>query len=120
MYCIVEIKGHQYKVQPGDLIDVEKMSDEAGKTVSLSDVLLVGGEKVLIGQPTVAGATVTAKVVRHGRTRKILVLKRAPGRYRRKNGHRQDYTGLLITEVADGKGATSKIDSNHKNAKYLK
>jgi large subunit ribosomal protein L21 len=120
MYCIVEIKGHQYKVQPGDLVDVEKMDTEAGKTVTLSQVLLVGGDTSMIGQPTVQGAQVTAKVVRHGRTRKIFVLKRAPGRYRRKNGHRQEYTGLLITELADGKGGTAKMAKDHKNAKYLK
>ncbi len=119
MYCIVEIKGHQYKVQPGDLIDVEKLTDETGKSVTFKDVLLVGGDSTIVGKPTVAGASVTAKVLRQARTRKILVLKRAPGRYRKKNGHRQHYTGLLITEVNDGK-TTKKMEASHKNAKYLK
>lgn len=120
MFTVVEIKGHQYRVQAGDLIDVEKVDVEAGKTVTFDQVLLVGGDNTIVGLPTVSGAKVTAKVVRQARTRKIFVLKRAPGRYRRKNGHRQEYTGLLITEIADGKGGTAKIDAGHKNAKYLK
>ncbi len=120
MYSIVEIKGHQYRVSPGDLIDVEKLDTEEGKTVDFDKVLLIGGDKTTVGLPTVGGAKVVAKVVRHGRTRKIFVLKRAPGKWRRKNGHRQHFTGLLITEINDGKGGSAKIDNGHKNAKYLK
>jgi len=119
MYCVVEIKGHQYKVSPGDLIDVEKLDLEEGKTVSLDHVLLVGGATTIVGLPTVAGAKVTAKVVKQGRTRKIFVLKRSPGKWRRKNGHRQSFTGLVITEITDGKGGSAKIDAGHKNAKHL-
>lgn len=117
MFSIVEIKGHQYRVSPGDLIDVQLMDAEEGKTVTLDKVLLIGGDSPIVGLPTVGGATVTAKVVRHGRSRKIFVLKRAPGKYRRKNGHRQHYTGLLITEINDGKGGKAKMDAGHKNAK---
>ncbi len=120
MYGVVEIKGHQYKVSPGDLIDVEKLDLEEGKTVEFDKVLLIGGNTTLVGLPTVAGAKVTAKVVKQGRTRKIFVLKRAPGKYRRKNGHRQSFTGLVITEIPDGKGGSAKIDAGHKNAKHLK
>ena len=120
MYSIVEIMGHQYRVQPGDLIDVQLMEGDEGKMVTLDKVLLVGGKSPIVGLPTVGGATITAKIVRHGRTRKIFVLKRAPGSYRRKNGHRQNYTGLLITEINDGKGGKAKMESDHKNAKHLK
>jgi large subunit ribosomal protein L21 len=120
MYSVVEIKGHQYKVSPGDLIDVEKLDLEEGKTVEFDQVLLIGGEKTIVGLPTVAGAKVKATVVKQGRTRKIFVLKRAPGSYRRKNGHRQCFTGLVITEINDGKGGSAKIDAGHQNAKRLK
>lgn len=120
MFSIVEIMGHQYRVQPGDLIDVQKMEGDEGKLVTLDKVLLVGGATPIVGLPTVGGASITAKIVRHGRSRKIFVLKRAPGKYRRKNGHRQHYTGLLITEINDGKGGKTKMDADHKNAKLLK
>lgn len=120
MYSIVEIKGHQYRVSPGDLIDVQKLEGEEGSMVTLDQVLLICGDSPVVGLPTVGGAAITAKIVRHGRTRKIFVLKRAPGKYRRKNGHRQHYTGLLITEINDGKGGKAKMDADHKNAKLLK
>ncbi len=112
MYTVVEIKGHQYKLAAGDLIDVERIEAEVGATVSFDKVLLVGGgAKTLVGAPTLSGAKVTAQVVRQGRTRKILVLKRKPGAYRKKNGHRQCYTGLLITEISDGQGGVMKADA---------
>ena len=114
MYTVVEIKGHQYKLKAGDLIDVEKIDAEEGATVSFDQVLLIGGTKTIVGAPVVGGAKVTAKVVRQGRTRKILVLKRKPGGSRRKNGHRQCYTGLLITEINDGQGGVSKAEAKAK------
>jgi large subunit ribosomal protein L21 len=121
MYGVVEIAGHQYKVQAGDLIDVEKLAQEAGSTVNLDQVLFIGGAKPVIGAPVIAGAKVTAKVIMHDRSRKIIVFKRKPGTYRRKNGHRQHFTALLITELNDGQGNVAKIDASSKNAqKYLK
>jgi large subunit ribosomal protein L21 len=114
MYTVVEIKGHQYKLSAGDLIDVEKIEAEVGSSVTFDKVLLVGGSKTIVGAPVVGGATVTAKVVKQGRTRKILVLKRKPGAYRKKNGHRQCYTGLLITEVNDGQGGVTKAEAKAK------
>jgi large subunit ribosomal protein L21 len=117
MYTVVEIKGHQYKLSAGDLIDVEKIEAEVGATVSFDQVLLVGGTKTIVGAPVVGGATVTAKVVRQGRTRKILILKRKPGGRRVKNGHRQCYTGLLITEINDGQGGVTKAEAKTKAAK---
>lgn len=119
MYSVVEIKGHQYKVSPGDLIDVEKIDVEEGKTVELDKVLFIGGDNTLVGAPTVTGAKVVAQVVKQGRTRKIFVLRRSPGGFRRKNGHRQNFTGLVITEINDGKGGVAKMDAGHKNAKRL-
>jgi large subunit ribosomal protein L21 len=116
MYTVVEIKGHQYKVKAGDLIDVERIEAEVGKTVDFDQVLLIGGTTTVVGAPVIGGAKVTAKVVKQGRTRKILVLKRKPGGSRRKNGHRQNYTGLLITEINDGKGGVTKAEARTKPA----
>jgi len=117
MYSVVEIKGHQYKLKAGDMIDVEKIDLEEGKTITFDKVLLVGGgAKTLVGAPVVGGAKVTATVVRQARGRKIIILKRKPGAYRRKNGHRQAYTGLLITEINDGQGGVSKAEARTKAA----
>ncbi|MBK26511.1 MAG: 50S ribosomal protein L21 [Halobacteriovorax sp.] len=116
MYAVVEIGGHQYKVKAGDLIDVQKLEGEAGSTVELDKVLFVGGDKPEVGLPHVSGAKVTAKLIKHDKSRKQLVFVRKPGMYRRKNGHRQQYTALLITDVNG-----TKIDPKSKNAeKYLK
>jgi large subunit ribosomal protein L21 len=120
MYSIVEISGHQYKVQAGDVIDVQKLTAEAGSDVNLDQVLLIGGGNTIVGKPTVSGATVTARVIKHDRSRKVVVLKRKPGKYMKKNGHRQHFTSLLITELNDGNGNTEKMAADAKNAKYLK
>ena len=119
MYGVVEISGHQYRVTPGDLIDVEKLSEEAGKTITLDKVLFVGGEKPVIGLPLVSKAKVKAQIVRSDRSRKVIVLKRKPGMYVKRKGHRQHYTSLLITELDDGQGNSLKMDPKSKNAKYL-
>jgi large subunit ribosomal protein L21 len=99
MYGVVEIKGHQYRVQAGDLIDVQKMDAEVGSTVELDNVLFVGGDNPKVGTPVVEGAKVVAEVVRQARSRKVIVLKRKPGKYQTKNGHRQHYTALKIKEI---------------------
>ena len=117
MYGVVEIAGHQYKVQAGDVIDVDKLTAEAGSDVELDQVLFVGGDNPQVGLPTVTGAKVTARVIKHDRSRKIIVFKRKPGLYQKKNGHRTHYTSLLITEVADGAGKSEKIDKSSKAAK---
>jgi large subunit ribosomal protein L21 len=99
MYGVVEIKGHQYRVQAGDIIDVQKMDAEVGSTVELDSVLFVGGDSPKVGTPVVDGAKVVAEVVRQARSRKVIVLKRKPGKYQTKNGHRQHYTALKIKEI---------------------
>lgn len=99
MYGIVEIKGHQYRVKAGDIVDVQKMDAEIGSTVELDQVLFVGGSSPKVGTPTIAGAKVVAEVIKQGRSRKVIVLKRKPGKYQKKNGHRQHFTALKIKEV---------------------
>ena len=99
MYGVVEIAGHQYRVSEGDVIDVERLDGEVGSKVEFPRVLFIGGDGPKVGTPTVEGAKVRAEVVRQGRGRKITVLRRSPGSYRRKRGHRQSYTSLKILEI---------------------
>lgn len=99
MYSVVEIKGHQYRVSEGDIVDVQKMDVEVGAKVELDRVLFIGGDSPKVGMPTVEGAVVTAEVIRQARSRKVIVMKRSPGKYRKKNGHRQHYTALKITKI---------------------
>ncbi len=101
MYAVVRTGGKQVRVTPGDRIRVEKLTGEVGASVELDDVLLVGGEGELkVGKPVVAGATVSATITNQGRHPKITVfkMKRRKG-YRRKHGHRQDYTELLVDSI---------------------
>ena len=103
-YAVIQTGGKQYRVQPGDVIDVEKLEEEVGARLALSDVLLVGeDDAVSVGTPTVDGATVTAEVADQFRGPKIIVYKyKAKTRYRRKNGHRQSYTRLRIRHILTG------------------
>ena len=122
MFGIVHINGHQYKVTPGQILDVEKMKNtDEGSNVDLSNVMMLVGDQSVVGAPYINGAKIVAKVVRHDRSRKIIIFKRRPGKYHKKNGHRQHFTTLLITEIHDGKGSIVKIEQDNKNAKkYLK
>lgn len=99
MYSVVEVKGHQYRVSEGDVIDVQKMDAEVGTTVELDRVLFVGGDAPKVGTPVVEGAKVEAEVIRQARSRKVIVSKRKPGLYITKNGHRQHYTALKIKSI---------------------
>ncbi|MEE8469704.1 MAG: 50S ribosomal protein L21 [Dehalococcoidia bacterium] len=109
MYAVVETGGKQYKVSPGEIICVEKLTTE-GDTVELDKVYLVAdGDKVTLGKPTVAGAKVVATVLGEGKRDKVIVFKYKPKvRYRRKKGHRQPYTRLAIEEIVVAKGRRSK------------
>lgn len=101
MYAIVKTGGKQYRVSPGDSIDVEKLPFEVGEQIELDKVLLVAnGSGAKIGQPLVKGAKVKATVTRQTKGRKLIVYKYRPSkRYRRKKGHRQNYTRLRIDQV---------------------
>ncbi|RUL57137.1 MULTISPECIES: 50S ribosomal protein L21 [Lysinibacillus] len=100
MYAIIETGGKQIKVEAGQEIYVEKLGVEADEVVTFDKVLFVGGETVKVGAPTVDGATVTAKVVKEGRAKKITVFKyKAKKNYRRKQGHRQPYTKLVVESI---------------------
>ena len=101
IYAVIETGGKQYKVSPGQTIDVERLEVAEGKTVDLDRVLLIGdGKKVTVGTPTVDGAKVVATSQGEGKGDKISVFKYKPKvRYRKKTGHRQLYTRLVIDEI---------------------
>ena len=100
MYAIIATGGKQYKVAEGDVIRVEKLGVEAGEKVTFDQVLAVNNGEMIIGTPTVAGATVSATVMGEGRAKKVIVYKykRKTG-YHKKNGHRQSYTELKIEKI---------------------
>ncbi|MEO3947138.1 50S ribosomal protein L21 [Gorillibacterium sp. CAU 1737] len=101
MYAIIETGGKQYKVQEGDVLFVEKLTAGEGEAVTFDRVLAVSGEAGLtIGAPLVSGASVSAKVEKHGKGKKIVVFKyKAKKNYRRKQGHRQPYTKVVIEKI---------------------
>ncbi len=100
MYAIIETGGKQYKVAEGDVIFVEKLEVEAGATVELDKVLVVGGDDVKVGAPYVEGAKVEATAVKNGKSKKIIVYKYNPKKgYHKKQGHRQPYTKLEIKKI---------------------
>ena len=101
LYAIVKTGGKQYKVAQGDVLFVEKLEANEGDVVTLDQVLAVAGENGLtVGSPVVEGATVTAKVVAQGKAKKITVFKYKPKKdYRKKTGHRQPYTKLVIEKI---------------------
>jgi len=102
MYAVIQTGGKQYKVAPGEKIKVELLPADVGAEVVLDQVLMVGeGESVRLGQPIVAGATVKATVLSHGRGEKISIFKmRRRKHYQKHQGHRQGYTELSIDSIA--------------------
>ena len=100
-YAIVKTGSKQYRVKPGDLVDVEKLPAEEGSSVELTDVLAVSRDgELILGNPLVPEASVGAQVRTQGKDRKILVFKfKRKVRYQRKMGHRQPYTRLFITSI---------------------
>ena len=102
MYAIIKTGGKQYRVEEGDTLYVEKLAGEEGDELELTEVLAVGGDDGLtVGTPLVEGAKVKAKIVKHGKGKKIVVFKfKAKKGYRRKQGHRQPYTKLEIGAIS--------------------
>ena len=102
MFAVIKTGGKQYRASVGDMLDVEKLEGDVGEQVTLSDVLLVGGDEgdVRVGTPTVENATVSCSVVKHDKNSKIIVYKskRRKG-YARKRGHRQSYTRIRIDAI---------------------
>ena len=104
MYAVIKSGGKQHRVEPGEVLKLEKLNVEAGGTVNFDEVMLIGNEaKVAVAMPYVAGGKVTAEVVSHGRGKKVTILKmRRRKHYRRQGGHRQWFTEVKITEITGG------------------
>ena len=100
MYALMEFKGKQYRAEKGAILQVDKIDAEPGSTVDIDSVLLVSGESVSVGAPYVAGAKVQAVVEAHKKAKKIIVFKYKPKKdYRRKQGHRQQYSVIKIQDI---------------------
>ena len=110
MFAIIKTGGKQYRVAAQDVITVGKLAGNPGDVVAFEDVLLVGGDAVVVGCPTVAGATVAGELVEHQRGPKVIVFKkRRRKNSRRKRGHRQEFSVIRITEIrTDGQRAESQ------------
>ena len=102
MYAVIKRGGKQYRVEPGAKLRVETLEAEAGASIQLDQVLMIGdGDKVSVGTPLLAGASVKATVVSHGRGEKIRIFKmRRRKHYQKRMGHRQNYTELLIDSIS--------------------
>lgn len=101
MYAVIQTGGKQYRVQPGETVMVEKLPGSLGDTIEFSDVLMLSGDdNVTVGRPLIEGAKVTGEIVEHGRGKKLVVYKfKRRKDYRRRNGHRQDFTVVKINDV---------------------
>ena len=116
MLAIVETCGKQYEVQEGKYIDVEFLGREENETFELDKiVMIVDGEKSKVGQPYIEGATVKAKVLKNGKEKKVLVYKqRCKKGYRKKNGHRQQFSRIMIESINLSGNKEKKQDEQEK------
>ncbi len=114
MYAVIRTGGKQYKVQPGDVIRVEKLENDLGSEFNVTDVLLVGGETTIVGAPLVKGASVTVVVTKQTRDRKVIIFKKKRRQgYRRFKTHRQPFTELFVKSIsAEGKTAKAETTAN--------
>jgi large subunit ribosomal protein L21 len=123
MHAVIESGGKQYRVQPGDIIQLEKLEGDVGATVKFDQVLFASkmtGEnsQIWLGKPLLAGASVQAEIVGQGRDEKILIIKmKRRKQYRRTQGHRQYQTQILVTGVDNGSGEKLTLSDADKKAK---
>jgi large subunit ribosomal protein L21 len=100
MFAVIKTGGKQYRVAADDVLKVEKVKGEPGEIVQFGEVLVVGGDDVKLGEPTISGASVAAEVLEQGRGPKVIAFKkRRRKNSRRKRGHRQEFTLIRITEI---------------------
>ena len=100
MYAVIKTGGKQYRVAAGEKLKVEQIPADIGQEIVLDQVLMLGGESVVLGSPLVAGAKVTAKVISHGRGEKVRIFKlRRRKHYQKHQGHRQNYTEIEISAI---------------------
>lgn len=110
MYAIVKINGQQFKVEKDNKLFVHRLSEEEGASVEFKDVLLIDNDgKVKVGAPVISGASVSAKVLKHVKGDKVLVFKKKRRKgYQKLNGHRQQFSQILIEDVKTS--ATKKVE----------
>jgi large subunit ribosomal protein L21 len=114
MYAVLKVSGRQYRVSPGDSFEVEKIVGAPASTLDLTEVLMVGGEKTLIGSPTVAGAKVTVVVESQHRGPKVLVFKKKRrNNYKKMQGHRSELTRLFVSEISSPLGTVAAENKPH-------
>jgi large subunit ribosomal protein L21 len=113
MYAVIKTGGKQYKVAAGEKIKVEQIAADVGQEITIEQVLAVGsGAELKVGSPWVAGASVTATVVAHGRHDKVRIFKmRRRKHYQKHGGHRQQFTECFISKIMDGAGGTAQAES---------
>jgi large subunit ribosomal protein L21 len=119
MFAVIKTGGKQYRVAAEDMLKVDRLKGEPGEIVQFGEVLVVGGDSVTLGAPTIAGASVAAEVLEQGRGPKIIAFKkRRRKNSRRKRGFRQEFTLVRITEIlTDGKSPTMTASVRRANRK---
>lgn len=126
MYAVIQTGGKQYRVQVGDIVQVEKLEGEVGAAVKFDQVLFSSNAnaenpKVTIGKPLLSGATVAGEIVGQGRGDKVTIIKmKRRKQYRRTQGHRQFLTQVLVTDVNNGAGETATLSAADKKARLDK
>ncbi len=103
MFAVIKTGGKQYTVKEGDSFNIEKLEVEAGKKYKFEEVLLISGDKVVVGSPFIKGATVEVNVVSHGKADRVYIFKKKRRKdYRKRQGHRQNYTRVTVTKIIAG------------------
>ena len=121
MFAVIKTGGKQYRVVVDDALKVEKIAGEPGEIIQFGEVLVVGGDSVTLGLPTVEGATVAAEVLSQSRGPKVIAFKkRRRKNSRRKRGHRQEFTLVRITEILTGGAKPSKAATGKRFVKKPK
>ena len=113
MYAIIRTGGKQYKVQAGDVVQVDKLEQELGSEFDINEILMVGGESTHVGQPLVKGAKVTVVVTKQAKTRKQIVFKKKRRQgYRKFATHKQEFTELFVKSITSPDGKVAKSDES--------
>ena len=100
MFAVIKTGGKQYRVEEDQIIQIEKIEGDLNTIIQIGEVLMLGGDKPLVGAPMIAGASIAAEVIEQGRGPKVIAFKkRRRKNSRRKRGHRQEYTKIRITEI---------------------
>ena len=113
MYAIVETGGKQYQVEEGRYVDIEKLEGDVDAKVTFDNiVMIVNGKKSKVGQPYVSGASVEGKILKQDKAKKIIVFKQRPKKgYRKKQGHRQEFTRVMISKIRTSAKKSAKEES---------